>query len=162
MSNSDWGITIQQYDISDPNGYPPYDVRKLIEEGKGEGIIKLQDLQDADKSHEQYFELFFNRSVADINSDGSVDSNDYSFIEKDWQKQGSSKADIGSHKGTGLPDGRVDYWDAIAMSEEWTGETIDPNIANLIDYRIESFETGNFDAFVKSLFKPQYEIVETL
>lgn len=140
-------IVIQQYDISDPNGYPAYDVRKLIEEGKGEGIIKLQDLQDADKSHGQYFELSFNRSVADINLDGIVDSNDYFFIEKNWQKQGNSKADIGSHKGTGLPDGRVDYWDVIAMSEEWTGETIDPNIVNLIDYRTESFETGNFNKF---------------
>ncbi|MBP7051701.1 MAG: hypothetical protein KBE65_11850 [Phycisphaerae bacterium] len=127
-------ITFQEYlpgpvdsNVPDPNAesYPLYDVRQLIADGNGVGIVVLPDLPSKMYNGTgHYFVLRTDKlSVADFNDDRVVDGNDCAVVLRDLGKVGNSMGDMASLKadGTlvvGIPDGKVDETDVAAFEQE--------------------------------------------
>lgn len=96
-------ITLQQTDPSSPNvAFPVYDVRKEIAYGPDIGhgykefILSLPDLNGVYGSEIPYafFNLDFDRNLADFNNDKRVDMGDFAILAQEWGKTGKSLADI--------------------------------------------------------------------
>jgi formylglycine-generating enzyme required for sulfatase activity len=127
-------ITLQEYlpspadgNIPDPNAqsYPVYDVRQLIADGDGIGVVALPDLPNRIYNGTgHYFVVRMDRvSLVDFNDDRQVDANDYDVLIGELGKIGNSMGDIASLKPdgqivVGIPDGKVDDTDGIAFEQE--------------------------------------------
>jgi hypothetical protein len=131
-------ITLQQHDsdLSDPNTFPVYDVRKEIaygnDMGKGynEFVLPLPYLGTVGSEIPYaYFRVDFDRNLADFDNNGIVDLKDFAFLASEWGKTGNSFADIAisdpanaiylSPNTTPYFDGVVDLSDLVKFSESW-------------------------------------------
>ncbi len=131
-------ITLQQISGATHGTYPPYDLRKIIENGSIDtsltsinygqrvGTVPLADFVQQKFVFERAYAILELRtdkvSVADYNANGIVDINDYTTWVKDFGVTGSSASDIASLKDgqivVGIPDGKVDETDRLAFEAE--------------------------------------------
>jgi len=136
-ANEEFGnrkITFQEYvsdegdpNIPDPNAgtFPVYDVRSLIQDGNGFGVVVLPDVGETNSVGHNFILQTNKTSIIDYNNDGKVDMNDFAIWAQDYKKSGNSQSDIASvdedgnlHIGT-RPDGNVDNYDLGAFAQEY-------------------------------------------
>jgi len=136
-ANEEFGnrkITFQEYvpgegdpNIPDPNAgtFPVYDVRSLIQDGNGFGVVVLPDVGETNSVGHNFILQTNKPSIIDYNNDGKVDMNDFAIWAQDYKKSGNSQSDIASvdedgnlHIGT-RPDGNVDNYDLGAFAQEY-------------------------------------------
>jgi len=136
-SNEEFGnqkITFQEYvpdegdpNIPDPNAgtFPVYDVRALIQDGNGFGVVFLPDVGENNSVGHNFILQTNKPSIIDYNNDGKVNIKDFAIWAQDYRKIGNSQSDIASVDEDGnlqvgtRPDRSVDNHDLGAFAQEY-------------------------------------------
>jgi len=136
-ANEEFGdrkITFQEYvpdegdqNIPDPNAgrFPVYDVRALIQDGNGFGVVVLPDVGETNSVGHDFILQTNKPSIIDYNNDGKVDIKDFAIWAQDYRKIGNSQSDIASVDEDGnlqvgtRPDRSVDNHDLGAFAQEY-------------------------------------------